>query len=660
MTYAALDPELLAAMDNSRLSTAQRFMVQSVLQGIEPDSFLSRYASARPGLIPSVAQVAGSLRAHALHGQPNLFLLQRLGAAAAATLAEASKIGPPSDVISSLARIMADAEELTQDNQFAAMPLALRANQEMAPLSEYVWELFRYAWSRNPSTEADWRVLEFAADQVVCAVAAVNRDRRTLDLDLTRLFNQRQDSASAVYKVLLPAAREFHHACRVEGASSLESVQSLDPTARQLTGSPNTPLHWGAANHQLKRWLHNQGVSGSSTIVSVTVEAHDRASAAKLGRRTVVELLDQYMAGHRTANLTTAGSGFTSEVGSSKASEEVLPARSINNAYPLLSSWPTGLRPSLRMAHVARTVDSASVAAVIAWSAIEATGLEAERRDRLAQALALQGLRQQLMESYLTLSQDLRAQNAYWAGEVRMAGDKLSKIETSMARTPAQHQAQDTLVEKYNAVTATRDLAEAMVERLKPAEAALEQIAAACSADRHGHVRDLNSWIDLLMPPQPGESTSMGEARGALGGLISMVTPLTRRQVRRWEALLGDGPELARWIGACEVQMSRLLDAIYAARNRTIHAGETVAAGDIVLANGAVTLVDLVLEFLGNWYRHDGGQSGQVKTPKQVIELLASRQAAIVATLMQSRGPVTRLNADWVTSPATSSAWDRA
>ncbi|WP_405581720.1 hypothetical protein [Streptomyces sp. NBC_01190] len=124
-------------------------------------------------------------------------------------------------------------------------------------------------------------------------------------------------------------------------------------------------------------------------------------------------------------------------------------------------------------------------------------------------------------------------------------------------------------------------------------------------------------------------------------------------------ALIADPRSLARWIEETAGRFEMCLEWLYALRNTALHDGWFDSSTDLLDVHFGRSLVDLTLEFLGNWYQHaataSAKQSGM--TAFGVIEHLADRQQTVVGELRAGRR--TGLNVTRLTSP-TSSGWDRA
>jgi len=663
MAFAGFDAELLGALDAAGASPAQAYLLQTVLQGIEPDTLLSQHAAARRGLAAEIVQACEALMSFSTASQPRPQLLARLCGNAADSCARALPFSAGDPLLPALAAALPPVQEISS-NSAASRAAAAASAAALAPLLRrlpaYINGLFARAWALSSARPADSDLLANAALETACALAAIDRDRRTLQAELTAALDQHGPDLAAVQALLMPPPAAYRYACEVQGASGLDELDELSPGARQLTGTLQADPAWGSARPQLVKWLAAQDRSGTSVVVDIEVIARDRASAARLGRRQLVEVLDQYMAGHRILRLVLAPSGIACRIGSHKPAEDAPKSGGVNRAYPLVPHWPAGLRETLRMAHLARTTDSPMAAAALAWSAVEATGLPAEQRPELAAALSLQAMRQQVMNAHQHLGQDADARVAYNTTRIRAATRALSKLTGALDQCGPGHPKHDIVRARQAAAGASLAQAEGRAAALVPLRTALAGLARYCGMTPHGYLDDLNSWVDVLLPARPTDPASLTEARAALETALPTISPLARRQIQDWQQRLTDPRLCADWLELTQSRLAALLDAVYAARNMTLHSGVFETTGDAVLGQGAVMTADMLLEFLGNWYRHISPPPAPAQPPAEIILDLAARQGALVARLRGHSSAANELNVGWLTSPSTVTAWDRA
>lgn len=659
MAFAGFDAELLGALEEAGASPAQGYLLQATLQGIEPDTPLSQHAAARRGLTAELAQAQSALESFADTGQPRHRLLTVLCANASEALAVARPHSAGDPLLPAAAAAMAPVSAI-RDDKAKDKAVARVAAAHLAPLLRqlpaYLERLFVRAWTASP---ADGGLLTSAALEIAGALAAVDRDRLTLQAELALVLSRYGPHATPIYAVLLPPPAPHRYACVVYGTGELDELDALSAGARQLSGPSAAEPAWGSARPQLVKWLAEQEDSATTVVADIEIVARDRASAARLGRRRLVEVLDQYMAGHRILRLALAPRGFAWRIGDAKAAEDAKLPRGVRRAYPLVPHWPAGLRETLRMAHLARATDSPMAATALAWSAVEATGLGAGRRAELAAAMSLQALRQQVMEAHNHLAQDADARDSYNATRKREAGRNVESLRRAAAQCGPGHPKHQLVRRRLEAAEARLAVAEARETAAGPLRTALAGLAGHCGITPHGYLSDLNSWVDVLLPARAGEPPSLAGARAALATALPMLSPLTRRQIVDWQSRLGDSSRCADWLELTRRRFTALLDAVYAARNLTLHSGVFDTTGDQVLGQGAIMSADLMLEFLGNWYRHSSPPPAAAQPPATVIRILAARQANLIHRLRATPGAAHPLNIGWLTSPSTATAWDR-
>ena len=115
---------------------------------------------------------------------------------------------------------------------------------------------------------------------------------------------------------------------------------------------------------------------------------------------------------------------------------------------------------------------------------------------------------------------------------------------------------------------------------------------------------------------------------------------------------------LADWIEGTAERFEKSLQWLYALRNTALHDGRFTSATDLLDVHAGRALVDLTLEFLGNWYRHEANAAPEHTglTAIEAIAHLADRQQDLLTALRS--GIPTRWNATRLTSP-TSAGWER-
>ncbi|MEU7481404.1 hypothetical protein AB0A63_35885 [Lentzea sp. NPDC042327] len=574
MRYQYLDARLRQAFDDAGLSRCQRALLQGVLRALDPDAHLGEHVAGLGSAFLAVQRAQTALASHAAEDHPRWNLLRRIistsvtvmDAAAPAyahggaeELAEARRTLLDVD-----AAIAADGQKLDPAVTAAAAakldPEALRAAVErwLAPL-----------WN---GVELPLRARMIA--EVAVVTADHGRDGRHLRTDLLRFLKKPDDLA----QVLWPLPRRHVVALVVRGARVLRHLDELLPGARQ------EPLH---RSRLPKDDFLKDVVTGSSALVRLPVTAADAHTAAVLGRRVLSEALDQYAAGERLTELDIAPvwqvSGPTGRV--TRGGEH---QRTVGNAYPLTPYWPGELRSAMRVANLARQVDAPMAAAGLAWSALEATGLDPSRIGWLAKACALQVLRQHLVSLHVVVTHHDR--------ELR------APLDAHVPTTGVKH-----------------------------------------------HLRSVDAWLEVLVRhPRPNER--LKAAQDAVTALAESEGGLVPDLVELWRSRLADSNALADWLQEQEDTAAALLEWLYATRNLAFHAGTFAAPGDVLTAHAGQALADLALEFLGNWRTRERRQ-GRDETPAlEVYRRLAQRKDQLTARLRRANS-VRRLSVEDISGP---------
>ncbi|WNV84332.1 hypothetical protein [Umezawaea sp. Da 62-37] len=663
MTFSGFDPELLGQLRTSGALREQTYLLQRVIRSIEPATLLSQHSATLAGLAAELPRTHSALLSYSVLGQPKGRLLRSLclnAAAAVNRAAAATAHQPLVHLTHTLAEIVEASGAMYDDHEsrVAAAAFASRLDTLIAELPKLLWTLFHDSWHTSASSPGRWARLDQISDEVACLVAATDRDPDTLQQELTHTLAKHGPDAAAIWQTLHPDRVRHHVACVVHGAGELSGLAALDPTARQWSEGQPERLGWGAARDRLRQFLAAVPRSSTSCVVAVDVEAVDKAAAARLARRRVTELLDQYVAGHRLLTISLDPRMLVTRAGTVR-SDELTPRRStVNRAYPLVQRWPRGLREGLRMAHLARTTESPLTAAALSWSALEALGV-AERASQLAGVLALQALRQQVVETHQLLHQSATASTKHARSRVGATQRRVVSLRRAIERCAPGHPEVARLRVGLAAATGRHEDA---VRRHDGLGASLREplavVAEYATLDDHKYLLDVNRWVDVLLPARPADDPRLLDARTAVHDLLPHVAPLAARQVVDWQGRLASAGSCARWLIATQERMRSLLDALYSARNLALHSGVFQATGDVVLGLGGLMVVDFTLEVLGNWYRNATGPDADA-SPFEVVKELAARQEGLCGKLRDAQGATFPLNVEWLTSPSTDGAWDR-
>ncbi|MFJ5992686.1 hypothetical protein [Lentzea sp. NPDC092896] len=574
MRYQYLDDRLRQAFDDAGLDREQRALLQGVLRALDPDAHLGEHVAGLNSAVLAVTRARTALESHAAEDQPRWNLLRRIITTSlacmdaarpayvhggATKLAEARKVLKDVD-----AAIVADGQRL--DPQVTA---AAAAKLDPEALEKAAKEWIAPLWNGVGLPLRTRMIAEIAV-----VVAMHGRDGRQLRTDLLRWLKKPGDLA----EVLWPREQRHVVAFVVRGARVLRHLDELLPDVRQ------EPLH---RNRLPKDDFLKDAVTGSSVLVRVPVEAADVHTAARRGRRILSEVLDQYAAGERLTELTIAPVWQVSAPGG-RVTRGTEHQRTVGNAYPLTAYWPAELRSAMRVANLARQVDAPMASAGLAWSALEATGLDPSKIAWLAKACALQMLRQHLVSLHVVVTNH--------DTELR------KPLDEHVPTTGVKH-----------------------------------------------HLKSVDAWLEvLIVHNRPDER--LDAAQKAITALAESEGGLVQDLAELWRARLADSKVLAGWLREQEDTAAALLEWLYVTRNLAFHAGRFASPADTLTAHGGQAVADLTLEFLGNWRTVERQRSRQETSAVEIYRRLAQRQDQLVARLKRA-GSVRRLSVEDISGP---------
>ncbi|MEV0680067.1 hypothetical protein AB0I60_26445 [Actinosynnema sp. NPDC050436] len=652
MAFSGFDHRLLGALRRAGASRSQTCALQRILRAVSSSTLFSRHVAPVSGAVAELPRLQGVLANFADTGQPRASLLRSLCAGAGEAVGRAVAQWGAEPVLSEAHRVVSGLVTAL-DDQPAHTParwkdLALAAAADLDGLGpglrRLVEERFAAGWD---APDDDPAALDLAADEVACLVSATDRDVHALAADLAGAADAGCLDARSVTRVLLPVPTRYRVAVAVRGAATLARLSALDPLAAVASPEDVGGLGFGGTGGRLRAFARQVTTPGPACLVACQVRAVDAPSAARAARRALSELLDQYAAGHRLVTLALGAEAFVSPVDSGGPVVVRPRERAVDRAEPLVAGWPSALRGGLRMAHVARTTEAAMPATALAWVTLEACGLE--NRADLASALSLQALRQQVAEAHQQLHQaaaEVLADARMRAADARR---RHSGLRRALRQCPPDHPDHPGLVARAD--RAGQELADARRrEQLVDEQVGdgLRVVGRHARCDAFARLRDLNTWVDVLLPGRPEDEADLDAARAALDGLLRHISPLAAHQVREWSARLADPRGCAEWLEGSRRRTALFLDTLYAVRNVAFHSGRFRAAGDVGLGVGASLAVDFALELLGNWYRTGGDPSAR---PSRIVSALADRQRAVVSRLGRRSRPLHALDVARLTGP---------
>jgi len=572
--YQYLDARLRQAFDDAKLDRGQRALLQGVLRALDPDAHLGEHVAGLNSAFLAVTRAQTALESHAAEDQPRWNLLRRIIATSLACMdaAKPAYVHGGADELAEARRTLRAVEAaIAADGQKLdpRVTAAAAAKLDPAALEAAVRQWIDPLWN---GVELPLRARMIA--EVAVVVAYHGRDGRQLRADLLRWLKNPED----LTPVLWPEQRKHVVALVVRGARVLRHLDQLLPGARQ------EPLH---RNRLPRDDFLKDAVEGSSVLVRLPVSAADAHTAALLGRRALSEVLDQYAAGERLTELHIAPvwqvSGPTGRV--TRGSEHL---RTVNNAYPLTAYWPAELRSAMRVANLARQVDAPMASAGLAWSALEATGLDPSKIAWLAKACALQMLRQHLISLHVVVTNH---------------DDQLRRpLDAHVPTTGVKH-----------------------------------------------HLKSVDAWLSVLIRHnRPSEE--LKAAQDAVTALAENEGGLVQDLAELWQGRLADAKTLAGWLNEQEDTAAAVLEWLYVTRNLAFHAGRFATPADTLTAHAGQAIADLTLEFLGNW-RTVERQRGEPETSAvEIYRRLAQRKDQLEARLRRA-GSVRRLSVEAISGP---------
>ncbi|RSM91664.1 hypothetical protein DMH04_01410 [Kibdelosporangium aridum] len=588
MAFSGFDHRLLAEFRRRDVSWSQTYLLQRILRAISKTSLFSQHVAGLAGMSAELPRAQAVLRSFADTGQPGRALVRAHCEAAAYAVARWGVDDLRQSLVDAAAMIAVQSNPL-DELKTLALSTAAEIDAQLPKIHDLLDNALAEAWNSAGD-------LELVADEFACLVATADRDPAALTQDLIRAFRTMDKvDAPALKDLLLPRASAYRVAVVVHGAAELTRLDALHEAAVCSAVREPERLGFGAALGRLRRFTQQASTNGAACLVACQVNAVDAPSAGRVARRELAELLDQYMAGHRLVALSLGDDVFVSRVDSGESRHIQSHTPTVHRAVPLVSHWPGTLRNGLRMAHVARATEAPLPAAALAWAALEACGLN--KRDDIAAVLALQAMRQQIVEAHQQLRQGART----FPAELRLVDSHAT----------------------------TNDF---------------------------NRLHDLNTWVDLLLPKRASEAPVVTVAREALASVVSQMSPLAGQQVHDWSDRLTNPVACAQWLADRHQRIATFLHALNATRNMSLHTGQFRAFGDVTLGIGGSLVVDFTLEILGNWYRN----AEQESSPAKVIALLAGRQRDLVERLRTHDGPLFDLNVAWLTSPTSDGIWTRS
>ncbi|GAA3185337.1 hypothetical protein GCM10010451_38200 [Streptomyces virens] len=658
------EADLIRLCERAGLGDTQRALLEAVLAASDPQAVLTQHVTSVPTAVAAVARAQSALESR---GRPDRSKLQPYTGPTLDLVSDAREAleelrphipaGPLDGAVDALKNIEARGRPGLNSAADCAAQAHLLAGW-VTQVCTAVADGFAEAWQGAGHQDARERLaLEMAA---LCVIEG--RQHQLLNDDVRTELSRGNRDADSIKKALLPVERDLRVAVVVEGTSRLESLTGLMGPAAAAAGiAPGAPVvGWGRATADFKAladlaeaacaarraWSGDQ--ASGYTLLAFTVRARDLGAAALLGRRQASEALDQYVAGQRLAEIRLRPETLAHDPHSGRGLKVAVPVLGSGPVRPLTTNWPATLRESLRTAHVARVTEAPTTAAGLCWAALEALDVKSQDTGILGRALSLQAFRQQVID----LQQRTRTAAAAAVSATRTAHRAAQRaadqLEAAASSAKRDHAAK--LAEKAAQARASELQRHAALKRALETESHHAVVDAWTGIGNDGKLRDPDRWLDVITSPADADP-ALRAAADALAAVNDRIGGDTAKRLRNWRTRLSDLDSLADWIEETAARFEKNLDWLYALRNTALHDGRFTSATDLLDVHGGRALVDLTLEFLGNWYRHEGAaapeQSGL--TAREVIAHLADRQQALIAEMKS--GKPTPWNVTRLTSP---------
>ncbi|WP_328663248.1 hypothetical protein [Streptomyces sp. NBC_00328] len=670
MSNVGAEADLVQRFAQRGIGDGQQVLLGGILRALDPRGLLTQHAAS-----PGTAAVALS-RAHAvLHSrgtaanareaQPYEDRVLQIQIDAKNAVDRACAFAATdqrlADAKAFLHKIVNDgAGKLKQPAQCRA--LAKVMDRHRRDFQDAIADLAARAWQSPPSNDClAWIAAETAA---LCLASERHYD---LLLDDVHALLRRPNPIGGkdLVNVLLPASTPFRVVVVVEGAAGLATAGWLMPADADCVQFPvdGLPEKWAHGKAELdalatlvRERMEQRGAwaggSPKAVLLTFRVPACDHGAATLIGRRKAAELLDQYVAGHRLAELRLGEETLVCAETTGRTRRFAGSLSAPAAAKPLTGHWPPQLREGMRTAHIARSTQGLTASTGLCWATLEALGLKSKTQ-ALAKTLSLQALRQQVTSAHQELRVAALGRHSAATSALALAEQRRAGVLREYDRATAEGRAVPLRLKE--AVEACQRDVKVRTRECAAAEAVfrqpLEVLDRWTEARGRGRIADVNRWLDVLAPP-PAVPSSLAEAVGALDDLTRAVGGWAAHVVRTWQQRLSDAEATAKWIEEAEDRFKAALEWLYATRNTALHEGRFESETGTLDALGGRGLVDLTLEVLGNWYQH--ASTGDLAS--KVVSDLGTRQKSILDQL-EVKG-VRDLHLTHLTSP-TSTGLDR-
>ncbi|MEY9855071.1 hypothetical protein ABH935_000670 [Catenulispora sp. GAS73] len=679
MLSASHEGSLIESFDAARLADHRRALLRRILLAIQPIAHLSWHAASANASVLAVAHARAVLHARTLpprgggQHQPYArlaFKIQESASAAIDSLIDSRQ--PPAGIIATrnvFTDIFRGGEQGLNDLR-ACAAFAARLDAAAPGLTTAVETIFEELWDRGGAP----RSLERIAVEIGALSIQRGRTHDHAKVDLESTIRRGNITAPEILQALYSQDRRYRATVVVDGTHkliALDALMGVDTDVHQfpLAAAPSGPGH---RMPQLLQFVQQalserrgapsvQAASSDGAVVlSFHVVAPDLGAAAVRARRRIIEVLDQYVAGNRLSDLRLGPESMVFSHDSQTCARFSTHGPRRDSVRPLTTHWPLEIRESLRSSHIARTTEAPMARAGLSWVALESFGLKATNVETLANALSLVALRQQLVGTHDGLRNTVKG--ALLAAERRnkRAARTLRKLERYAIKAQlAKSVKADTVAKKVLAARTELSASETFLADLRgECVQPLSDLDAYCALTDWFWLDDVNRWLELMEPLPRAPHAALTAAHAAVSSLCGTIGGLAAAEIIAWRGRLASLSETADWLEECQGRFKAMLNWLYTIRNLALHTGSFESESDELDAHGACALVDMTLEFLGNWYQaaaaHDPAKAGW--SAMQIVDELSVRQQNLIKELKGATS--SHLNAQYLTSP-TSSGWDR-
>jgi hypothetical protein len=664
MGRSDLDPGLLRRLLDEGFPRGQQYLLWRVVRSVDLRNRADESVATFRTLAIDVGRTEASLRSHADIGQPGPKLLSSICHATMETIDQVIQHRPNDPTLNAalailqnvFAQLPTNTIKATASTKTAARSAAANLAPFLAGVDGIVSALWSAAWRAPFRIGANTSLFDEAVRQVAGRMALTGRDAQFLVEDLKNRL-RRGANAVSILDILIPNPTSFQVACVVDGVSSLRDFDSYVSGARTVSLRGDPPTGWGSSTKRLMKFFSSIQAERQACLVLIQIDASDKGTAAMQGRRIVEESLDQYVMSGRLLDARLGDRVLVGTLTGNSTAEISSRGPGAQRAYALTSSWPDGLRESMRMAHLARSTESPLTRAALAWVAFEACNIKQSKINDLAAALALQAFRNQIVNSYEDLRDTVKTERLHRVQRASACEGALAARQKSRNRATAVGVAN--LDDKVAASQYALDVARADLDQFDlniGAEFAAVEICLGPRTADGRYLKDPNNWLTLLSSPLPGESHVISSGRSSLGKIEKISTWPALTRISGWRNTCSRPAGCADVIDDLSGRFAASLTMLYAIRNLAFHGGVFSHHGDALLGNSGLSLVDLTMEFLGNWNsverRVNAGMGSASSSPLQVIELLAQRKTNLVTTLRQAR-TLDKLNITYLTGPVS-------